>query len=465
MRKVLLLLAAVWSICAEAAERFPRPDFESGYVRPLTQVPAPRADYWQAVDLGLLILGLLAAVWLAHRRRSRSGLLLLAACSVAYFGFWRAGCVCPVGSVQNVALGAGGWGGAIPAVVLLFFLLPPVLTLLFGRVFCAGVCPLGAAQEVMLVRPLAVPQVLDRILRIGPWLFLGLAVLYAFTNTAFLICEHDPFVPFFRLSGSMEALLAGGAILLLSTVIGRPYCRYVCPYGALLSACARLAWKPVRITPQPCVRCRACATACPYGAIRPPEQPATPGGRGLVVAALLLPGLIFFGAWSGYRLSGVVAERNPVVARAQVMRLAQNDLTPQQREVADAFLQTHTSVEDLQTRARQVQERINIAATVTGGMLGLIAGLGLLGLARRRSRLVYEAAAEHCFACGRCFESCPRNRIASRGTKKDAACSDGAESDPERLENDPPLTPQERSAQEGEGSGTRQTAADRKGLQ
>ena len=49
--------------------------------------------------------------------------------------------------------------------VIAFFFLPLVAALLFGRVFCGGVCPLGAVQDLVLLRPVTVPEKLDRVLR------------------------------------------------------------------------------------------------------------------------------------------------------------------------------------------------------------------------------------------------------------------------------------------------------------
>ena len=49
--------------------------------------------------------------------------------------------------------------------------------------------------------------------------------------------------------------------------VGRPYCRYLCPYGGLLDWCSRLAGRGVSITPDKELDCGLCSEACPYGAI------------------------------------------------------------------------------------------------------------------------------------------------------------------------------------------------------
>jgi polyferredoxin len=229
---VMLLLLVVGMAPAFGIERFPPPDF-SDHAVPETLVANPQARSTGWLDVAVLTLGLAAASWLSLRQRSRRGIVILSLVSLAYFGFWRRGCVCAIGSIQNVALGVADSSYAVPLAVIALFTLPLVVALIWGRSFCAGVCPHGAIQDLVLIKPLKVPGWLDEILRVLPWIHLALAVLLAATGTLFLICKFDPFVGIFRMAGPRTMLIAGAALLALSMVVGRPYCRYLCPYGAL----------------------------------------------------------------------------------------------------------------------------------------------------------------------------------------------------------------------------------------
>lgn len=241
-----------------------------GYQTPAVQRPLPRSAALQLFDLALLGAALALSAWIALKRRSRSlGVALSLAC-LAYFGFYREGCVCPIGSIQNVAVGLADPGYVVPYFVIGIFVLPLAAALFFGRVFCGGVCPLGAIQEVVLVRPVTVPPRLDRALGALKWVYLAAAVGFAVAPVAyrdFVICRFDPFVSFFRFTGTFSMLLFGGLLLAVGLFVGRPYCRYLCPYGALLALTSRYAWRSVSITPGRELDCGLCNRACPYGAI------------------------------------------------------------------------------------------------------------------------------------------------------------------------------------------------------
>lgn len=270
---VLFFLLLV-SLAAGAAiqERFPPPDFEPGYVYPQSS-QEPAREGWKAwMDAGVLVVALSAAAWIALKKRSRRAMFWLSVFSVIYFGFYRKGCVCPIGSIQNVAYSIFDPVYAIPLVVLFFFALPLLFAIVFGRVFCAGVCPLGAVQDLVMVKPIVVPRGLDQGLSILRYIYLGLGVFLAAMGARFIVCQYDPFVGFFRFSARFNIWMWSVAIVVLSVFVGRPYCRYLCPYGALLGMLSRFSFRRVTITPDRCIVCDLCRDACAFGAIREADE-------------------------------------------------------------------------------------------------------------------------------------------------------------------------------------------------
>ena len=135
---VLLLLPATLAL---AEQRFPPPEFEGGHQLPETTTPPARAWLLEYLDIAVLAASLGVATWLIYRQRSRKGLIGLSLFSIAYFGFYRKGCVCAIGSIQNVALALFDTGYALPVSALVFFLLPLVFALFAGRSFCCGRMP------------------------------------------------------------------------------------------------------------------------------------------------------------------------------------------------------------------------------------------------------------------------------------------------------------------------------------
>ena len=275
---LLSVLACLPATNLRAQQEYQRPveaaptaqDIGEAYVTPTVQRPLPRAVWWQVADGVLLGLALAASTLMVLRSRSRKALVGLTTACLLYFGFFREGCICPFGATQNVTLALFDPHYAVPYVVIFFFFLHLLWAFFFGRAFCGGVCPLGAIQDLVVLKPVQVPRRLDRMLGWLKYGYLALAIWFVLQDAAgrdFIICRFDPFVGLFRRTGSAPMLLVGGALLALGTVVGRPYCRYLCPYGALLGWISHFAWIGVKITPDEELDCGLCSTACPFGAI------------------------------------------------------------------------------------------------------------------------------------------------------------------------------------------------------
>lgn len=408
---ILLLLAPVMTALAE--NRFPQPQFESGYTIPTATSPVPRSASCGGLDVLVLAGALSLAAWLILKKRSRKGVFLLTLFSLLYFGFWRKGCVCSVGSFQNVAAWLSGSQDALPLGVAAFFILPLVFALLFGRIFCSAVCPLGAIQEMMVVYPVRLPRPVSLALGLVPVMILGLAVLLAATGTVFIVCKYDPFVPVFRLGGPQPLLLAGAGLLLLGIFVARPFCRFLCPYGVLLNWASRLSKWHATITPDECVQCRLCERSCPFDAIRTPSaggvaESREAGVRRIKRLLLLLLLLTGVGAWAGFLLEGVLAPLNSRVRLEQVLRKADPALDAQYARELEAFQGSGMTTRTLEAEADMLRRRFRIGGAWMGGFVGLVAGLGLLGVSVRRTRSTYEPDRGECLSCARCYLSCPK---------------------------------------------------------
>jgi ferredoxin len=427
-----ILLPAVWAVRAaglasalasaflgsaaclaeDVQKKQPPPEFSSGYRPPVFATPPPRDTLFAYVDVAVLAACLALAAYMVVHKRSRRDLRLLVVFSIAYFGFYKLGCVCSVGSIQNVALAVAQSSYKLPFVIGAVFLLPLVFALFYGRVFCAGVCPLGAIQDIVLLRPLRVPAALDQALSLLPYFYLGAGVLFAALGSAFIFCQYDPFVGFYRMSGPQGVMLFGAALLLLGVVVGRPYCRWLCPYGVLLRWASAFSKRPVCITPAECVNCHLCADSCPFGAIVPPTPEDAHvdrnlGRRLLARAVIALPLFVAAGAVLGYLASGKIALVDRTVQIAQRVYEEETGRATGLHDLSAAYRKLGRPNAEIYREAAKIRRRYALGSALLGGWMGLVLGLRLVHLTIRRQRAEYEADRAACLACARCYSSCP----------------------------------------------------------
>lgn len=407
-----LILLVSCPIAAFGVERFPPPDFTSGYKIPITATPPARADIYGYIDIAVLTLALSLAAYLVIWRRSRRGIVLLTVFSLLYFGFYRHGCICPIGAIQNAAFSIGTPGYPLPMIAAVFLLLPLLFALFFGRIFCAAVCPLGGAQDVVLRKPLNVPSWLAQPLSLIPWIYLGAGILFASTGTAFIICKYDPFVSFFRLSGNAVILAIGVGMLIISVFIGRPYCRFLCPYGALLRIVSPFAKWRVTITPDKCIQCRLCEKSCPFGEIRlpTPEDSSSnrrAGKKRLIIWLILLPVLIAAGATLGNLSGSGFARSNRDVKLAAQLFQEEKKASEKPIEQVYAFRKTGQPNAVEYEKALTIEHKFKTGGMIFGGWIGLVIAIKMILLSIRRRRVDYEADSAGCVGCGRCYSSCP----------------------------------------------------------
>ncbi len=180
-------------------------------------------------------------------------------------------------SAVGVVLAAGTLPGALVWATLLIG-----LTLVFGRVFCGWICPLGTLQHLaswlFAGRKRRESRELNRYRR---WYGLKTYILVAVLVGALLGTLQsgwlDPLSLAARgLASGLWAALPGGkpvpggwlaavlllAILVASRFVPRLFCRALCPLGALLGVFARFSVLRISRRQSACTDCGACSFAC-----------------------------------------------------------------------------------------------------------------------------------------------------------------------------------------------------------
>ena len=189
---------------------------------------------------------------------------------------------CPIGSLQAV-LGSRDYKFSF---YILGFLM--MVGAVFGRFVCGWLCPFGLVQD--LLHKIPFPKKLrklpgDRWLR---WLKVVLLVLFVILLPLFvvdIIGQGDPWfckyvcpsgtltagLPLVATNPALQAAVGGlfawkglilAVVVLLSIVVYRPFCRYLCPLGVIYGLFNPIAFYRLRVDEEKCTSCGACQRAC-----------------------------------------------------------------------------------------------------------------------------------------------------------------------------------------------------------
>ncbi|MDV2990135.1 MAG: 4Fe-4S binding protein [Dehalogenimonas sp.] len=214
-------------------------------------------------------LGLTAFAYAALLMRKRRWRFISLAFSMVYLGFFLGLCPCTIGALQNVVLHLGDAKEYLAHFIILA--IPVVSTLFLGRIFCGWICPMGAVQQFLYRRDLSykLPEGLGAKLRHLRFVVLaGIIVAALYTGTT-AFAEIDPFKSLFNAQIAPVPTTLLVVLIAASIFIFTPWCRFLCPMGAVLSVIGRFARRELSFKAE-CKNCGACArTFCDYKAISP----------------------------------------------------------------------------------------------------------------------------------------------------------------------------------------------------
>lgn len=185
--------------------------------------------------------------------------------------------LCPFGGVVSLYqfFTVGTFVQKIHASSFVLMAIVFVLAIVLGPVFCGWVCPLGTIQEWVsnLGRKLFkrkhnhfIPYRIDRVLRYLRYGVLAWVIYMTAVSGKLIFSSIDPYFALFNFWSSEVAI--GGVIILLLTLAGslfveRPWCKYACPFGAVLGITNLFRVFSIRRSEDECKECKICTRDCP----------------------------------------------------------------------------------------------------------------------------------------------------------------------------------------------------------
>jgi len=223
--------------------------------------------YLEYIAFALFIIGVPVLLFLKKPRRIIRYVVLV--CALVLFGFLQWACPRPAGALELVFYGPWDTATRLPLIIKLGLVIAGAF--FFGRYYCGWICPKGAVQE-LLYRPrtaLNVPKKIDRPLRYVKYVVLIATILVPVAFDTRFMKHFGPFRVLFNLGGPAYLVIFLFIILLASIFVGRPFCRYFCPTGALLGIIQRFAsLLKVRVVNRAgCTGCESAQKVCQTGAI------------------------------------------------------------------------------------------------------------------------------------------------------------------------------------------------------
>lgn len=167
-----------------------------------------------------------------------------------------------------------------------FFIFLAIISVSFfaGKSFCSWMCPIGFLSELigeagerfwkkLFKKRVKLPKIIDYPLRSIKYLILAFfvyAIFFAMTVDALRLFLDSPYnliadikMYYFFAKISKFSLTVIAILFILSVFIRNFWCRYLCPYGALLGLISFLSPLKIKRNTTSCIDCGLCAKACP----------------------------------------------------------------------------------------------------------------------------------------------------------------------------------------------------------
>ncbi len=185
--------------------------------------------------------------------------------------------ICPFGGVESLyqIITAGEFIKEIHMSSFIMTILIFGLALFFGPVFCSFICPIGTIQEFISKigkkifkkkHNTFIPRKVHNVLKYFRYILLLVLLYKTYTNAVLVFTNIDPFYALFNIGTgevSRMSLIVLSIVLIGSLFVERPWCKYMCPLGALLGITNKFKIFKIRRNEKTCISCKLCTKNCP----------------------------------------------------------------------------------------------------------------------------------------------------------------------------------------------------------
>ena len=185
--------------------------------------------------------------------------------------------VCPFGGVVSIYqyVTTGSFVKKVHEASFILMWIVFALAVAFGPVFCGWICPFGTFQELLakIGRKIFgrryntfIPAKVDKILRYLRYVLLVQVIFVTARSGELLFANIDPYYALFNFwtgEVAISAYVVLGIVILASLFVERPFCKYACPYGAVLGLTNLFRIFGIKRNASTCINCKACDKACP----------------------------------------------------------------------------------------------------------------------------------------------------------------------------------------------------------
>jgi polyferredoxin len=147
-------------------------------------------------------------------------------------------------------------------VLFVFLGIALIWGVIFGRLFCGKICPVGYLQD--LVYKIPFPKKIktfkaDKYLRLLKFAYLGFQMVFLVLSLLGLTTEAP------RETVTMPSVVTPIAVVIFLCImvfLQRPFCKYMCPVGAVSAFGNKISFFKYHFKSEQCIGCGKCIAVC-----------------------------------------------------------------------------------------------------------------------------------------------------------------------------------------------------------